>query len=54
MFYVGRLLQIIGLGLTGIACLIGFDSGTTEREMWTFDLGGLLLFLIGHVLIPKR
>ena len=54
MFYVGRLLQIVGLGLTGIGCLIGFDQATSEARLWWFGLVGLLVFMVGHWLIPKK
>jgi len=54
MFYLGRFLQIVGLGLTLIACLIGFDQKTSEGTMWAFALPGVILFGIGHWIIPKR
>ncbi|MCA9320437.1 MAG: hypothetical protein KDB53_06870 [Planctomycetes bacterium] len=54
MFYVGRLLQIVGLGLTGLGALIAFDQSTSESTMWTFAIIGLVLFYLGHWLIPKR
>ena len=53
MYHVGRFLQIVGLGLTGIAILEGF-GGATERTIWTFGVGGLLVFYLGHWLIPKQ
>lgn len=54
MFYVGRFLQIVGLGLTGIGCLIAFDKETTEGTFFAFGLAGLVVFFLGHAIIPKR
>ena len=53
MYYVGRFLQVVGLGLTGIAFIEAF-GGTTERTMWTFCLAGVFVFGIGHWITPKK
>ena len=54
MFYLGRFLQIVGLGITGLGCLEGFNQGTSEATMWSFCLIGLVVFLVGHGIMPKR
>ncbi len=54
MYYFGRFLQIVGLGLTGLGCLIAFDQTVNEASMWTFALVGLLVFYVGHAIIPKN
>ena len=54
MFYLGRFLQVVGFGLAGIGCIKGFDADTTERVMWTFCLAGLMVFYLGHWIIPKK
>ena len=53
MYYFGRFLQIVGLGLTGLGCLIAFDQSVSEGTMWAFALVGILLFYVGHSMIPK-
>lgn len=53
-YYVGRFLQIAGLGITGFGCLIAFNPETPERDFWMFALGGLALFTVGHWIIPKK
>lgn len=53
MFYLGRFLQVVGLGLAGIGCLIAFDQSTSEGTMWGFCLAGLVVFYLGHFIIPK-
>ena len=54
MFYLGRFLQVVGFGLAGIGCIKGFDADTTERVMWTFCGAGLMVFYLGHWIIPKK
>jgi hypothetical protein len=54
VYYVGRFLQVVGLGIGLLGCILGFDSATSERTMWTFCLVGVVVFAVGHYLIPKR
>lgn len=54
MFWIGRFLQLAGLVVSGVGCLIAFDQGTPERTFWAYALVGLVLFWIGHLVIPKR
>lgn len=54
MYYFGRFLQVVGLGVTGLGFLIAFDQSVSERTMWAFALSGLAIFYLGHLLIPKR
>ncbi len=54
MFYVGRFLQMIGLGITGLGFLIAFDDTTSEGTFFAFGLVGLVVFFVGHTIIPKR
>lgn len=54
MFYLGRFLQLVGLGLTGLGCLIAFNQEVSERVMWTFALIGGAIFYVGHLITPKK
>lgn len=54
MYFVGRFLQLVGLGIAGFGCIIAFDSRTTERTMWTLCLVGAAIFFSGHRLMPKK
>ena len=54
MYQIGRFLQLVGLGLTGLGCLIAFDQSTSERTMWAYALIGLIIFVIGHLITPKE
>ena len=53
MYQIGRFLQLVGLGLTGIAFLEAF-RGLPERTMWTFCIAGVLVFYAGHKMMPKK
>ena len=53
MFYLGRFLQLVGLGIAGLGCLLAFDSRMSEGSMWMFCLVGLVVFYVGHFLMPK-
>ncbi len=54
MYQIGRFLQLVGLGLTGLGCLIAFDQSTSESTMWVFALLGLGIFALGHFITPKN
>ncbi len=54
MYQIGRFLQLVGLGLTGLGCLIAFDQSTSEGTMWAFALLGLAIFVLGHWITPKQ
>jgi hypothetical protein len=54
LYYLGRTLQIIGLVVTGLGCIIAFDERTSERTMWTYCLAGVLAFAAGHFVMPRK
>ena len=54
MYFIGRFLQLVGLGVTGLGCLVAFDQSTSERTMWAFAIMGLVIFGIGHWITPKQ
>ena len=54
MFHVGRFLQLVGLGIAGIGCLIAFDSTVSEGTFFTFCLVGVVIFVAGHLILTRR
>ncbi|MFT7616910.1 MAG: hypothetical protein ACI97A_000540 [Planctomycetota bacterium] len=54
MYMIGRFLQIVGLGVTGLGCLIAFDQSTSEGTMWAFAIFGLVIFGVGRLISPKE
>ena len=54
MYYIGRFLQLVGLGVTGIGIVEAFDPATPERVFWMFALSGLVVFYAGHAMMPKK
>ena len=54
VFYLGRFLQLVGLGIAGLGCLLAFDSDMSERTMWMFCIIGVVAFYAGHFLMPKE
>ena len=46
-WWVGRALQVAGLAVSGIGCVLAFSSITTEGQFILFGFGGFAIFWIG-------
>jgi hypothetical protein len=46
-WWLGRGLQVIGLGLTGTACVLPLWREATEAQFMVLGFGGLAVFWVG-------
>ena len=46
-FWIGRFLQIAGLTISGVGCVIAFKSDTSEAQFIVLGFGGLAVFWLG-------
>jgi hypothetical protein len=48
---IGRVLQLLGLVMTGAVCVLAFSGDMSEGVMFKFGLGGFAVFWIGTLLV---
>ncbi|HYC78722.1 MAG TPA: hypothetical protein VEI02_13940 [Planctomycetota bacterium] len=54
MSRLGRLLQLVGLTLTGYAVIVAFGGDMSEADMFKYGLGGFAVFFAGTLLARGR
>lgn len=47
MQQIGRAIQVIGLTMTGYAAIAAFSLDMSEGAMFTWGIGGFVVFYIG-------
>jgi hypothetical protein len=46
-WWIGRALQVAGLGISGVGCVLAFWKDTTEGQFIVLGFGGFAIFWIG-------
>ncbi len=50
-FWIGKTLQLAGLVIGGIGCILAFKPDTTERQFIVLGLGGAVVFFAGCLVL---